>query len=489
MNITAVNEVLTSISDALYASILVALLVGVGIYLTVRTRAVQVRHFAEMLRSVAGSRRGAEGGISSFQAFAISLAARVGIGNIAGVAIALTLGGPGAIFWMWMVALVGMATAFCEAVLAQTFKVRWPDGTFRGGPAYYIRRGLRSKGMAAAFAVLCVVAMTFGVIMVQANTISGTLAGHGVTSGWSAVVLVVLTAPVILGGIRSVARVAEYLAPIMAAAYVLLMAVVLVLNLPEVPAALGQIFRGAFGLDPALAGTAGGIVAAVLNGVRRGLFSNEAGMGTAPNAAGTATVGHPVQQGLIQALGVFIDTIIICTATALLILLAGPSVYTPGVTPETAGASLTQDAVAASLGGWTAWPMTVIIFVFAYSSILGAYTYAQVNLDYLGGRGRVQKTWELVTVAAVGLGAVLTLTTVWSMSDIFTGLMTVLNLVALVMLVPWVAAVLRDYERQRVGVRTAPTAPAVEDGPHFRSDAAPLPAELPGEVWATASRR
>jgi len=434
-------------SDWLYAWVLATALLGVGLYLTVRLRGVQVRHLGRMIRTVVGSRRGAGGGISSFQAFAVGLATRVGIGNVAGVAIALALGGPGAVFWMWVVAAVGMATALSEAILAQVFKERWRDRTFRGGPAFYIRRGLGSRGLAALFAALCVLAMTFGVVMVQANTVSGALAGHGLAPGWSAVALMALAAPVLLGGVRSVARVAEYLVPLMALAYLLLAVIVLVTNATAVPEALTQIIRGAFGLDEALAGTGGGIIAAILNGVRRGLFSNEAGMGTTPNAAGTATVAHPVQQGLMQSLGVFIDTVVVCTATAVVILLAGPAVYTPGVTPESAGASLTQDAVAAALGTWTAWPMTVMIFVLAFSSILGAYAYAQVNLDYLGG-GRAQRVLGLVTVATTGLGAILTLTTVWAVSDVLVGLMTVINLVALVRLAPTVARVLRDYERR-----------------------------------------
>lgn len=469
------------LTNALYTYWLVYLLVGVGIWFTVRTGVVQVRLFPAMLRQVAASRSGAEGGISSFQAFAVGLASRVGTGNIAGVAVALTLGGPGAVFWMWVVAAVGMATALVEATLAQVFKVRDPDGSFRGGPAYYIQRGLGSRRWGVVFALLLVVTFGFAFNMVQANTIADTLqASHGVPVAWTAVGLMLLAAPVLFGGVRRVARVAEVMLPVMAAAYLLLALVIVLLNASTLPEVLGQILRGAFGLDSALAGTAGGILAAVLNGAKRGLFSNEAGMGSAPNAAATATVSHPVKQGLVQSLGVFVDTMLVCSATAFIILSAGPDVYVPGQTDQSAGAALTSAAVAHELGTWTTWPMTMLIFVFAFSSVLGNYSYAEVNLTFLGVRGRALTTLRTLVLAAVGFGSLLALTTVWAVADVAMALMATVNLVAILLLSRWALGALADYRR----------AEAAGTEPRFVGHGNPLlPGDVPGDVWAPVAPR
>ncbi|QGQ19898.1 amino acid carrier protein [Cellulomonas sp. JZ18] len=474
------QAVIDWLTDALYSYWLVYLLVGVGLWFTVRTGFVQVRLFPAMLRQVLSSRSDAQGGISSFQAFAVGLASRVGTGNIAGVAVALTLGGPGAIFWMWVVALVGMATAFVEATLAQVFKVRADDGSYRGGPAYYIERGLGSRRWGVVFALLLVFTFGFAFNMVQANTIAVTFeASHGVPVAWTAVVLVVLAAPVLFGGVRRVARVAEVALPLMAGAYLLLALVVVLLNLGAVPDAFGQILRGAFGLDSALAGTAGGILAAVLNGTKRGLFSNEAGMGSAPNAAATATVSHPAKQGLIQSLGVFVDTILVCSATALLVLLAGPEVYVPGATGGAEGAALTSAAVAHELGGWTTWLMSVVVFTFAFSSVLGNYSYAEVNLTFLGIRGRALTALRTLVLAAVGLGSLLALTTVWSLADIAMALMATVNLVAILLLSRWALGTLADYRAARA---------AGADARFVGHGNALLPGDVPGDVWAPGVR-
>ncbi|GAA1648827.1 alanine/glycine:cation symporter family protein [Georgenia ruanii] len=476
------TDLLTAVNDAVYTYVLIGLLVLVGIVMTWRTRAVQVRLFPQMLAYVTRSRRGADGGISSFQAFAIGMATRIGIGNITGVALALILGGPGAIFWMWLVSLVGMATSFAEATLAQVFKVRATDGTFRGGPAYYIARGLGSRRWGTVFAVLLVLSMAVAMPMVQANTISMTVQhSHGVPTWVSGLVLVVLTALVVFGGVKLVARVAEVMTPAMALAYVATAAAVIVLNLDAVPQFFADIFAGAFGLRAGLAGVGGGVVAAVLNGVRRGLFSNEAGMGTNPNAAATATVAHPVQQGLIQSLGVFVDTMFVCTSTAFIILATGASVFVPGATPVEAGAELTTTAVTSQLGAWTAWPMTVMIFFFGFSSILGAFAYAEVNMDFLRAGAPARRVLRGVVVLTTGVGALLALQTVWTLMDTAMAVITVVNLVALVRLAPWVAAVLRDYERQRAAV--APERRRAAE-PRFVAAPADLPAPLPGDVWS-----
>ena len=457
MSLTSIENLLNSVDDFFYTYLLAALLILVGIYLTARTVLVQLRHFGTMVNSLSGSRSGAQGGISSFQAFAVGLAARVGIGNIAGVALAVVAGGPGALFWMWVVALIGMATSFVESTLAQIFKERGRDFTFRGGPAYYIKNGLGSALWGKVFAALCIISVGITVVMVQTNSLAQIVTATVPNlSGWMVgVFLVLLTAPVVLGGVRLVARVAEWLAPVMALAYVLMAMVVVILNADRLPEVLLSVFEGAFGLNQAFFGTAGGIIAALLNGVRRGLFSNEAGLGTVPNAAGTATVAHPVRQGLIQSFGVFVDTILVCTATGLLILLATDT-YRPG-DDSLIGAVLTQQAVAEHLGSWTAWPMVVLIFVLVFSTVLGCYSYAQVNVNFLGGERRAEQGFGILLTAAAFGGTVLTLPIVWALSDIALGLLGILNLIVIVRLAPWVIGALRDFESQRAQGITEPT--------------------------------
>ena len=476
------------IADWITVHITMWVLIATGLFLTVATRGVQLRHLGTMLRQVGGSRGGARGGISSFQAFAISLAARVGVGNVFGVAAALLMGGPGAIFWMWVVALVGMATAFFEATLAQIFKVRADDGSFRGGPAFYMARGMRNRVLAGVFAAITLITCGFIITSVQSNAVAGTLVaalGGGQESalpgfgGLTAAQLVVaglvfvLTAVVVFGGIRAVARVTEWMAPIMALVYIVLVLIICLANLSDFIRVIGQIFSSAFAPEPLVGGLGGGILAAVINGTKRGLFSNEAGQGTAPNAAATATVAHPVQQGFIQSLGVFVDTIIVCTATAFVILIAGPETWgAEGADPST----LTTLAISHELGGWTVLPMAILIFVLAYSSIIAAYVYTDVNMDYLtGGRRWASWTVRVVSVVSATAGAVLSLDVVWNAVDIAMAVMTITNLVALVFLARWVLGALRDYEAQR------------RDGvaePVFVGEKNPLlPGDVPGSVW------
>lgn len=473
---------LDQFNGRLYTYILVGLLIGVGLLLTVLTRGVQVRHFGAMFRTSLSSRRGADGGISSFQAFAIGMATRIGIGNITGVALALVLGGPGAVFWMWIVAAVGMATSFAEASLAQIFKVRWSDGTFRGGPAYYLTRGLRSRAWGVLFAVLLIFAMVIAMPMVQANTIAVALdAGHGVPTWVTGVVLMALVAFVVFSGVRGVARAAEVLTPFMAIGYVLIAGAIVLTNLGQVPGYLSDIVAGAFGLREGLAGIGGGVVAAMLNGAQRGLFTNEAGMGTNPNAAATATVRHPVQQGFIQSLGVFVDSMIICTATAVVILSAGAPTFVAGQTSRDAAGDLTTQAVTAQLGAWMTWPMTIMIFFFGFSSILGAFAYAQVNADFLRRREGRAPLLAALTVLTTGVGSVLALHTVWVVMDTAMALITVVNLIGLIVLSRWVAGVLRDYEAQRRAGVAEPVFVG-RDNPH-------LPGDLDSDVWEPAAQR
>ncbi|WP_366180133.1 alanine/glycine:cation symporter family protein [Actinomyces timonensis] len=446
----ALSDILTQVSDFLYSTFLVWLLIGAGCYFTIRTRGVQLRHSIAIALSMVGSRASGGRSLSSFQAFAVGLACRVGTGNIVGVALALVLGGPGAILWMWVVALLGTATAFTESTLAQVLKVRHRDGGFRGGPPYYIAKGLRLPWLGALFAVFFLAANGLSMPMVQSNAVAGALGAAGAIPAWgSALIVVALTTPVLLGGLKAIGRVAEVLAPLMAAAYLLAVLGIVVTHPAASWQALTSIIEGAFGLRAGLAGLAGGVVQAILNGVRRGLFSNEAGLGGAACASGSAAVRHPVQQGLIQALGVVIDTILVCTATALAILIAGEAVYAPGVTGENAVGSLTQDAIALLVGEWTRWPMAILIVVLAYTTIIGAFSYAQVCLDYLTESRWASKALQCAAVACAALGSFQRLTTVWTLADILLSVGAVINLVALVALIGWVLGALRDWEAQR----------------------------------------
>ncbi|QQM67996.1 alanine/glycine:cation symporter family protein [Actinomyces weissii] len=483
----AFRNLLGYTSNLLFGTVLVWLLIAVGLLLTIRTRGVQLRHLGTVLRAMIGSRGGAEGGISSFQAFAVGLACRVGTGNIVGVALALILGGPGAVFWMWLVALVGMATAFSEASLGQAFKVPRGDGTYRGGPAHYIAHGLRLPVLGGVFAVVFMLANGLAMPMVQANAMTAALTRSTPLGAWAGAALVaLLVAPVLLGGLRAIARVTEWLTPVMALGYLLLVLLIILSHPLQAVQAVGDILAGAFNLRAGLAGTAGGLSAAVLNGVRRGLFSNEAGLGGAACAAGSATVAHPAQQGFVQAFGVLVDTMLVCTATALSILIAGrsdPAVFTPGATGaqdvDAAAGTLTQDAIAHMLGSWTSWPMTLLILVLAYSTILGAFSYAEVCLDYLTRAPWAAWLLRLGAVACAFVGGGAALTTVWSLADVLLGLGAVINLAALVALSGWVRALLRDWEVQQEEIRAGE-----RSRPRFMGQGNPhLPTDLPHGAW------
>ncbi|EEH63540.1 amino acid carrier protein [Gleimia coleocanis DSM 15436] len=475
---TQVDSTLANIFAAIYSNPMemniIFALITAGLYYTIKSKAVQIRLFPAAVKAVLGSRQDSNGGISSFQAFAIGIASRVGTGNIAGVAIAIVAGGPGAIFWMWVIAFLGMATGFMEAVLAQLFKVRGPDNTFRGGPAYYIRDGLGSKGWGATFAIFLIFAFGFAFEMVQANTIANVAHAHFGYEPWIvALGLIILSAPIIFGGLRPVARIAELMAPAMALAYLLLAGAVLVLNFTEIPAVLALIVKSAFGFDQVVGGSAGAFFAALTNGTKRGLFSNEAGMGSAPNAAATATIKHPVQQGLIQSLGVFVDTILVCTATACIVLFSG--LYHPGQSIND-GAALTVESLQHSLGDWVGTPMVIIIFVFAYSSILGNYTYAEINWNFLRGMKASQLPLKAMVLVAIGLGAVMSLSSAWNLADIATAFMALLNIFSLFLLSKYALGALKDWESQ---LKQKPG-----EVPVFKvTDNEFFPQGLPGDIW------
>ncbi|WP_339842703.1 alanine/glycine:cation symporter family protein [uncultured Halopseudomonas sp.] len=443
---TAIIDFLNTI---FWGYVLIYGLLAVGVFFTIRLGFLQFLNFGEMIRAIRGSRQSDKNGISPFQALATSLASRVGTGNLAGVAVALYLGGAGAIFWMWMVALVGMATAYSESTLAQLYKIRDGSGQYRGGPAFYISQGLNAPWAGGVFSVCLII--SFGLVFnaVQANSIADAMEGaFGFSKMWVGIGLAIGAALVIFGGIRSIARFAEIIVPFMAGAYVLMALVVMAINITDVPGVLATIVRSAFGLEEAAGGVAGSVTAAMLNGIKRGLFSNEAGMGSAPNVAATATPAphHPSSQGLVQALGVFIDTIVICTATAVMILLSGVLEPGSGIT----GTQLTQQAMASHIGVSGTYFIAIAILFFAFTSIVANYSYAENAMTFLGMGNRTGFT--VLRIAALGMvvwGSMQAVSTVFNAADASMGLMATVNLIAIVLLSGTVAKLTKDYLAQR----------------------------------------
>lgn len=485
------NKVISNTLDSLYsvsiAYVLMILLLGTGIYFTLKTRGFQFYMFGHMIKLVLRSRKGARGGISSFQAFAIGLADRVGTGAIAGVALAVVAGGPGTVFWMWIVAILGMVTAFVESTLAQLFKTKTKAGFFIGGPAYYIQKGLGSRFWGAVFAVLLIFAYAFSFEMIQSNSISQLASLAFEVPSWvSALILVAMTLPLVLGGIRPIARLTEYLAPLMALVYLLMALVIIALNWQTIPFVFKEILAGAFGqgsyVPPSVAGASGAFMVALQNGVKRGLFTNEAGMGSAPNAAATATVEHPVNQGLVQALGVFVDTMMVCTATALIILVSQPFWVQDAHTLD--GTALTAASMVSSLAFGDNTQTIVSVFVlammlsFGYSTILGNYAYAETNYKYLVGINKSPLPLKLLVIFATCLGALLPLHSVWSLADWASALMAIVNLVAIVLLGKLALGALKDYCAQRKAGVEVPVFHSV-DNPY-------MPEHFESEVWCEA---
>lgn len=448
INFDALSAVITSVNDALWAYLLIGALIVCGLYFTVRTRFVQFTMVGEMFRQLFdASPPGKHKHISSFQAFAVSVATRVGTGNLAGVATAIAVGGPGAVFWMWIIAIVGAATAFVESTLAQLYKRPHSD-SFVGGPAYYISRGLHSKWMAASFAVL--ITLTFGLSYnsIQSNTICGAMFNaFGFDKIIVGGIISAIALFIVFGGIQRIAHVSSILVPVMAIGYFILALVIVIMNIGMVPHILRLIVESAFGIEQ-VAG--GGLGMTVMTGVKRGLFSNEAGEGSAPNVAATAHVSHPVKQGLIQSLGVFTDTLLVCSCTAFVVLMSG--LYT---TDGMEGIELTQAALQAQVGGWGTIFVAVAIFLFAFSSIIGNYYYGEANIRYLTNSKTVLFVFRLLSGGAfVFLGAVASFEFVWSLGDLFMALLTMCNLVAIVCLGKYVFRLLDDYRnKKRTGIK------------------------------------
>ncbi|WP_435113206.1 amino acid carrier protein [Nocardiopsis synnemataformans] len=444
------NNAVVAVNDFFWSYFLIPLLIVLAVYFTVRSGIVQVRLLPEMFRVLGSAPGVAPDGrreISSFQAFSISAASRVGTGNIVGVSTAIILGGPGAVFWMWTMAAVLGAAAFVESTLAQLYKVRTSTG-FRGGPAYYMEKGLGRRWMGVLFAVIITVTFSLVFNTVQANSIAaavstsvGTLGGTPglLLSAVIGLVLVGLTALVIFGGVRRIARAAQALVPLMAVLYILLGLWVVALNIGELPRVVGDIFASAFGAREFVAG---GVGTAIVQGMRRGMFSNEAGLGSAPNAGATASVSHPVKQGLVQTLGVYFDTWLVCSVTAFIVLVHGPQYG------EDMGIQVTQGALEASLGEWSVHALTVILFLLAFTSVLGNYYYGETNLQFLDSSPQHMTYFRYAVLAAVFLGSVAPLTLVWSLADISMGVMATVNLLALAPLSGIAFRLLADYSRQ-----------------------------------------
>ena len=441
----SMNAAVNAVNDVLWSYVLIVVLIACGLYFTFATRFVQVRMLPEMLRLLTeGIGKQTEGhAISSFQAFCVSTASRVGVGNIAGVAIALVTGGPGAVFWMWLIAFIGCATGFVESTLAQIYKLPRGNGKFHGGPAYYIKNALHQPGVAKLFALL--ISVTFGLVYVsvQANTIALSAQTIGIDPAITAAFLCIFTALVICGGMHRIAKVTEFLVPIMAGLYLLVALVIILLHLSEVPAMFALIFHDAFSPQAAVGG---GLGTAMITGIKRGLFSNEAGEGSVPNAAATAAVTHPVKQGLVQSFGVYVDTWIVCSATAFIILLTGQ--YTIG--GEYTGIALAQASLASVFGSLAPAAVSLMILLFAFSSIVGNYYYGEINIAFFDGNTRrYLAVFRVCVVLMVLFGSLATLQLVWNLADLFMGLLCLTNLYAITRLAPYARRALIDYQEKR----------------------------------------
>ena len=438
-------ELLNAINNALWTYVVITMLVGCALYFTWNLRAVQFTMLPTMIRNLfKPSDQPFESfgklKISSFQAFAISLSSRVGTGNLAGVASAIFVGGPGAVFWMWIMALLGAATAFMEATLAQLFKRKGKE-SFYGGPAYYMKYGLKRPWMGILFAVLIIFGFGLANQLVQSNTLCDAISNSfQIPMRYVAGGLALVTLLIIFGGIKRIARFCAWIVPFMALGYLFLAIYILVANLTEIPAMLSLIIRSAFGWEQAAGGAVG---MAIMQGVKRGLFSNEAGEGSAPNAAATATIPHPVTQGLLQSLGVFTDTLVICTCTAFIILLSG--LYTNGED----GIILTGHAMEHHLGSFGGWFLLAAIFLFAYSTIIANYFYGETNIRYICNKSWAVFVFRILSGIVVLLGGFMTLQQTWSIVDLAMALMTILNLIAVVLLSKYAFRLLQDFQKQR----------------------------------------
>lgn len=444
------NDLLTKLNDLMYTYVLIIMLIGAGLYFTVRTRFVQFRLLKDGLKSMLErSKKDAAGEkkVSSFQALMISTASRVGTGNIAGIATAIATGGPGAVFWMWIMALIGGASAFIESTLAQVYKTK-ENGEFRGGPSYYMERALGKRWMGILFSILLIICFAYGFNGLQAYNISSAMEYYIADysqSVWPLIVgiiLAVITGLVIWGGVHRIGFISSVMVPIMAVVYILLSIVVMILHIDQMPQVFAVILEGAFDFRAMAGGFAG---SAVVIGIKRGLFSNEAGMGSAPNASASAEVEHPVKQGLVQVISVFIDTILICSSTAMILLTSGVE----GKNGVLDGIPYVQKAISSNVGQWGIHFITLSIFAFAFSSVIGNYYYAESNILFIKNSKLVLHIFRITCVLAVFLGAQADFSLVWNIADVTMGFMAIVNIIAILMLGKIAFRVLEHYEDKK----------------------------------------
>ena len=439
-----ISQLISGVNDIIWTYILILALLGCALFFTIKTSFVQFRMIGEMVRLLAdstGKQEGREHHISSFQAFAVSLASRVGTGNLAGVATAITIGGPGAIFWMWVIALLGASSAFVESTLAQLFKSHGKQ-SFVGGPAYYMNKGLKQPWMGTLFAILIVFTFGFAFNSVQSNTICAAFEGaFNFDSTIIGLILSLVTIIIIFGGIQRIAKVSSVIVPIMALGYIILALYIVISNISMIPHVFSMIINSAFGIEQAVGG---GIGIAISQGIKRGLFSNEAGMGSAPNVAATADVTHPVKQGLIQTLGVFTDTIIICSCTAFIILCSGVN-----LDGNLNGIQLTQASLESQIGSVGSVFVAIAILFFAYSSILGNYYYGEANIRYITSKKWIVQLYRIAVGGMVMFGALASLELAWNLADLTMALMALCNLIAIVLLSKYAFRLLDDYRSQK----------------------------------------
>ncbi|HCD1253966.1 sodium:alanine symporter family protein [Citrobacter sp. ANG330] len=445
----------TFINDVLWGSVMIYLLFGAGCWFTWRTGFVQFRYIRQFGRSLKNSISPQPGGLTSFQSLCTSLAARIGSGNLAGVALAITAGGPGAVFWMWVAAIIGMATSFAECSLAQLYKERDRHGQFRGGPAWYMARGLGMRWMGVLFAIFLLVAYGLVFNSVQANSVARALKfAFDFPPVVTGCVMALAALLVIVRGMKGVARMMQWFVPLMALMWVITSLVVCLINLEQLPDIIISIVKSAFGWQEAAGGVAGYTLSqALTSGFQRSMFSNEAGMGSTPNAAAAAASWppHPAAQGIVQMIGIFIDTLIVCSATAMLVLLAGnDATYAP-----MEGIQLLQKAMNTLVGDWGAAFVAIIVILFAFSSIVVNYIYAENNLYFLNlDNKRIIWVLRITTCSTVIAGTLLSFPLLWQMADIIMACMAITNLTAILLLSPVVHTLASDYLRQRkLGIR------------------------------------
>lgn len=443
------NNILSAVNDWMYTYLLLFLLVGTGIYFTVRTRFVQLRLLKEafhVLKEKAGEENGKKQ-VSSFQALMISTASRVGTGNIAGIATAIAAGGAGAVFWMWLMAVIGGASAFIESTLAQVYKVKDKE-EFRGGPSYYMEKALGKRWLGILFSVLLIICFAYGFNGLQSFNMSSSLEYY--IPGYSdtvypmivGLVLAVGTAFVIFGGVHRIGFITSVIVPIMAGAYLLIGLYTIITNITELPRVFSMIFSQAFDFRAFAGGMAG---SAVVIGIKRGLFSNEAGMGSAPNASASASVSHPAKQGMVQVLSVFIDTLLICSATAMMLLLSGVQ----GESGVLDGIPFVQKAISANVGNWGIHFITLSIFAFAFSSLIGNYYYAESNILFIKNNKKLLFIFRITCLLAVFFGAQADFSMMWNIADITMGCMATVNILVILVLGNTAMKVLKDYEKQK----------------------------------------